>query len=43
MKTDILNGIKFDAIISEFNLNSKKINDYKFTEKGDEIQKKFMK
>ena len=40
IENSILNGIKFDAIISEFNLNSKKINDYKFTEKGDEIQKK---
>jgi len=40
IENSILNGIKFDAIISEFNLNSKKINDYKFTEKGDEIKKK---
>ena len=40
IENSILNGIKFDAIISEFNLNSKKINDYKFSEKGDEIQKK---
>ena len=40
IENSILNGMKFDAIISEFNLNSKKINDYKFTEKGDEIQKK---
>jgi len=40
IENSILNGIKFDAIISEFKLNSKKIDDYKFTEKGDEIQKK---
>ena len=40
IENSILNGIKFDAIISEFNLNSKKINDYKFSEKSDEIQKK---
>ena len=40
IENSILNGIKFDTIISEFNLNSKKINDYKFTEKGDEIQRK---
>ena len=40
IENSILNGIKFDAIISEFNLDSKKINDYKFTEKSDEIQKK---
>ena len=40
IENNILNGVDFDAIISEFNLNSRKIDDYKFTEKGDEIQKK---
>ena len=40
IENNIINGLEFDAIISEYNLNSKKINDYKFSEKSDEIQKK---
>ena len=40
IENNIINGLEFDAIISEFNLNSKKIDDYKFSEKSDEIQKK---
>ncbi len=40
IENNILNGMEFDVIISEFNLNSKIIDNYKFSEKSDEIQKK---
>jgi peptidyl-prolyl cis-trans isomerase D len=40
VENDILNGIEFDAITSKLNLNSKKIEDYKYSETSDEILKK---
>ena len=40
IENSILNGIEFDSIINEFNLNSTIIKDYKYSEKGDEIKKK---
>ncbi len=40
IENKILNGIEFDTIISEFNLNSEKINDYKFSEESNELKKK---
>ncbi len=40
IENNILNGVGFETIISEFNLNSKMISDYKFSETGDEIEKK---
>ena len=40
IENKILNGIDFDEIISEFNLNSKSIKDYKFSEQSNEIEKK---
>ncbi len=40
IENDILNGIGFDNIISEFNLISKSTNNYKFTEDSDSLEKK---
>ena len=40
IENDILNGISFDTIISEFKLESKYIKDYKFSDKSSEIEKK---
>ena len=40
IENSILNGIEFDDIISELNLNATKIEDYKYSETSDEIQKK---
>jgi peptidyl-prolyl cis-trans isomerase D len=40
VENNILNGIEFDDIISELNLNAKKIEDYKYSETSDEILKK---
>ena len=40
IENDILNGISFDTIISEFKLESKYIKDYKFSNKNNEIEKK---
>ena len=40
IENDILNGVEFDSIISEFNLSFKSIKDYKFTEASDDIEKK---
>ena len=40
IENSILNGIEFDSIINEFNLNSTMIKDYKYSEKSDEIKKK---
>ena len=31
IENNILNGVGFETIISEFNLNSKMISDYKFS------------
>ena len=43
IENSIINGIDFNTIISEFNLNSKTINDYKYSNESDSIKKKFMK
>jgi len=40
---DILNGVTFDQIISRFNLNSKLVTNYKYSNNSNEIEKKFMK
>ena len=40
IENDILNGVEFDSIITEFNLDFKSIKDYKFTETSDDIKKK---
>ena len=40
IENDILNGISFESIISEFGLNSKLIKDYKFSEESNDIEKK---
>ena len=40
IENDILNGINFETIISEFDLKSKNIKDYKFSDKSSEIEKK---
>ena len=40
IENNILNGISFDAIISKFNLNVKTINDYKYSDESDPIEKK---
>jgi peptidyl-prolyl cis-trans isomerase D len=36
----ILNGVNYDTIISEFNLNSKIVNDYKYNEESNFVRKK---
>ncbi len=43
IETDILNGINFNQIISEFNLNTIKVDDYKYSENSSEIEKKIYK
>ena len=43
IENDILNGISFESIISEFGLNSKLIKDYKFSEESNDIEKKIFK
>jgi peptidyl-prolyl cis-trans isomerase D len=40
IENNILNGASFDSIISEFDLNTKTINDYKFSNESDLIEKK---
>ena len=40
IENNILNGVSFDQIVSEFNLESITVNDYKYSENTDEIQKK---
>ena len=40
IENSVLNGISFDQITSEFNLNSITKNDYKYSENGNEIEKK---
>ena len=32
IESNILNGVSFDQIISELNLNSKLVNDYKYSD-----------
>jgi peptidyl-prolyl cis-trans isomerase D len=40
IESDILNGISFDQITSEFNLNNITVNDYKYSDNSNEIEKK---
>tara|TARA_B110001450_G_scaffold171904_1_gene160380 strand:- start:68 stop:1486 length:1419 start_codon:yes stop_codon:yes gene_type:complete len=40
IENNILNGVSFDTIISEFDLNANTINNYKYSDKGDSIEKK---
>ncbi len=40
IENKILNGTNFNEIISEFNLKSKSVMNYKFSEQSDEIEKK---
>ena len=40
IENDILNGVSFNEITSKFNLNSEKIDDYKYTDNGNEVEKK---
>ena len=40
IENNILNGVEFDTITSDLNLNVSTIDDYKYSEKSDEIQKK---
>ena len=40
IENSIMNGVTFDNIISDFNLNFKLIEDYKFSVKSNDIEKK---
>ena len=40
IESDILNGISFEEIILEFNLNTNAVNNYKFLDESKEIEKK---
>ena len=40
IESDILNGISFDQITSEFNLSNITVNDYKYSDNSNEIEKK---
>jgi peptidyl-prolyl cis-trans isomerase D len=40
IETNMLNGTSFNSIISELNLNISKVNDYKYSDKSNEIEKK---
>ena len=40
IENNILNGVSFETIVSDFNLMSQSINDYKFSENSDSLQKK---
>jgi peptidyl-prolyl cis-trans isomerase D len=40
IENSILNGVSFDTIISEFNLNTKTFNNYKYSNESDPITKK---
>ena len=40
IENNILNGVSFEAIISEFNLKTELINNYKFSNESEKIQKK---
>ena len=40
IENNIINGVSFDTIISEFDLNLISINNYKFSNESDPIQKK---
>ena len=40
IENHILNGVSFDEIISQFDLKSKSINNYKYSDKSEQISKK---
>ena len=40
IENSILNGVEFDSIISELNINTTKIEDYKYSDTSNDIQKK---
>ena len=40
IENSILNGVEFDSIISELNINTTKVEDYKYSNTSDNIQKK---
>ncbi len=40
IENDILNGVTFETIISELNLNLKSIKNYKFSDKSNDIERK---
>ena len=40
IENDIINGIKFDEIIAEFNLSSNTVNNYKYLDNSNKIKKK---
>ena len=40
IENNILNGVNFDTVISEFNLNSKVVKNYKLTNESNPIEKK---
>jgi len=40
IENSILNGVEFDSIISELNINTTKVEDYKYSDTSNNIQKK---
>jgi peptidyl-prolyl cis-trans isomerase D len=40
IENSILNGVEFDSIISELNINTIKVEDYKYSDTSNDIQKK---
>ena len=40
IENSILNGVEFDSIISELNVNTTKVEDYKYSDTSNDIQKK---
>jgi peptidyl-prolyl cis-trans isomerase D len=40
IENSILNGVEFDSIISELNINTTKVEDYKYSDTSNDIQKK---
>ena len=43
IENNILNGVDFNSIVTEFDLNKNSIKDYKFSKKSSEIEKKIYK
>jgi peptidyl-prolyl cis-trans isomerase D len=40
IENSILNGVEFDSVISELNINTTKVEDYKYSDTSNDIQKK---
>jgi peptidyl-prolyl cis-trans isomerase D len=40
IENSILNGVEFDSVISELNINTIKVEDYKYSDTSNDIQKK---